>query len=136
MAIRNDRQRNDKRVKKNEEPAPDLYRRPEDGCDVLEIPVDMPDQRYRITQRLVSYRHQLVEFAVVLSHWTGYEWEETYSIDTGHGHLHEHIQGHRQPNDRRDIQPLFLQLDVQESLDPAYDRVRDHYLRLTGESDG
>jgi hypothetical protein len=132
VANRNDRQRNDKRAKKSDEPTLDLFVRPAEGCEDLVIPVDMPDARYRITQRLMSYRHQLVEFAVVLSKWNGDGWDEIYSIDTCHGYLHEHIHGHRKPGDRRDIRPLVSQLDVQESLDPAYDQVRDHYLRLTG----
>lgn len=35
--------------------------------------------------------------------------------------LHEHISGHKRKNDRRDIRPLYTQVDVQESLDDAAD---------------
>ncbi|MFP5290190.1 MAG: hypothetical protein ACLGH5_04260 [Actinomycetes bacterium] len=132
MANRQDRRRNATRARKKVAVSLEVYERPADGCEEMRIPVPMPHPRFRITQRLVSYRHQLVEFAVILSEWDGRGWEEVYSVDTCHGYLHEHIHGHRKPNDRRDIKPLFTQVDVQESLDFAYDKVRDHYLKLTG----
>jgi len=108
-----------------------FYVRPEVGCEEARLVVDLEDPDFRLDQRLVTCDGKLVEFAVVLSRDQGGEWVEVYSVDTKHGLLHEHLSGHRRPNDRRDIKPLLTQVDVQESLDdPAMTMVLEKYRRM------
>lgn len=87
----------------------------------------------RIVQRLVSSHFALVYFAIV---WVKKvdleEWEEQYSCDTGHGHFHEHVTGHRKPNDARNLRPLYSHVDVQECFDRGYDLVHDRHDRNCG----
>lgn len=93
--------------------------------------MELDDPDFRLMQRLVRADGKLVEYAIVLTRHQGGEWTEVYSVDTKHGVLHEHISGHRRANDRRDIRPLYTQVDVQESFDdPATELVLAKYRRM------
>lgn len=113
-------------------PAPGaLFIKPETGCVEVQNTVELDDPDFRLTQRLVTHEKKLVEYALVLSRLQGGQWVQVYSVDTKHGVLHEHISGHQRNNDRRDIQPLYTQVDVQESLDdPASQLVFEKYQRM------
>lgn len=134
MPNRNDRQRNDKRARKAAEVELTTYEKPNDpACIETRIPHDIDDPDYTISLRLVSLHGKLVEFSIVLSQTFGNESVEVYSVDSQHGYLHEHIHGHNKPKDRRDIKPLFSQVDVQESFDePALQMVLKTYNRRRG----
>jgi hypothetical protein len=105
------------------EPQPEVYEHPcnENLCDESRLPVEL-DIGSRIDQRFHYQRMRPVFFALVFSVWDGERWVERYSVDTAHGYLHDHPTGHR-TDDRRDIQPLYSQIDVQECYDQAYDLV-------------
>lgn len=108
-----------------------FFVKPETGCVERQQDVELDDPDFRLTYRLVTHEAKLVEYALVLCRLQGGLWVEVYSVDTEHGVLHEHTSGHRRNNDRRDIQPLYTQVDVQESLDdPASQLVLKKYLRM------
>lgn len=108
-----------------------FYVKPDTGCEEFTQMVELNDPEFRYTQRLVVHERRLVEFALVLDRFQGGRWVEVYSIDTQHGVLHQHISGHQRKDDRRDIQPLYTQVDVQESLDDPADRmVLEKYRRM------
>ncbi|MEW1707007.1 hypothetical protein AB0230_07170 [Microbacterium sp. NPDC089190] len=128
MARRSDRRQQAKRDRAalSATPEPTLY----------EHPLDAEEERYpvalmckcRISQRLLTVDHALVYFAIVWSRRNSFgTWTERYSVDTGHGYFHEHTAGHQRPNDRRDIRPLYSQVDVQECFDNGYDRVQSRH---------
>ena len=100
-----------------------FYSRPDSGCSEYQQSVELEDSDFRYTQRLVTHEGKLVEYALILDRLQGGQWVEVYSVDTKHGVLHEHISGHQRKGDRRDIQPLYTQVDVQESLDDAADQL-------------
>lgn len=110
---------------------PELYEAPPAiECYELVLPVEMDYSNARITQHLRYHEGRLVKFSIVLSlcFEEGGQWEEDYSIDTGHGHLHEHPVGHQIGEIRHNLYPLFTQVDVQESYEKAYSMVYDRYL--------
>lgn len=109
------------------------YVRPDDPmCEEVKVPYDIDDPEYLISQRLVYLGEKLVEFAIILTRTP--EWAEpfeVYSIDTKHGSLHEHVNGHHEHGTAREIKPLYSQVDVQESLDdPAMKMILERYKRL------
>ncbi len=71
-------------------------------------------------------------FAILYNRVEDGRGSELYSVDTGHGHFHEHTHGHRKRNDRRDISPLFAQVNVQECFDTGYSTVFDKHLSMIG----
>jgi hypothetical protein len=108
-----------------------LYEKPAKGCVESKLVYEQEDPDFRIVQRLVTHDEKLVEFAVVLIRLQKGQWVEVYSVDTVHGTLHEHISGHNRENDSREIQPMYTQVDVQESLDePAMRLVQEMYRRV------
>ena len=110
-----------------------LFVKPESDCVEARQVVELEDPDFLLSQRLVTHNEKLVEYALVLSRLQGGEWVEVYSIDTQHGTLHEHISGHKRKNDRRDIRPLYTQVDVQESIDePAMQLVFEKYRKMRG----
>jgi hypothetical protein len=105
-----------------------FFAKPATGCVETNQEFEMDDPAFRVKQRLVAHDTKLVEFAVVLCRLQEGQWVEVYSIDSKHGMLHEHVSGHKRKDDRRDIHPLYTQVDVQESLDePAMRLVLDKY---------
>lgn len=87
----------------------------------------------RIIQRLVYVDFLLVSFAIVWAVRVGEDtWEEEYSCDSGHGHFHQHIFGHKKPNDARNIMPLYSQADVEQCFDKGYDLVEAHHEKHCG----
>lgn len=127
----------DDRASKNKtiEPESSLYVHDKNICDcrIEEIPVTI-DQDRLITQVLhFDSRNKLVFFAVVYTKLdSSGRGTELYSVDTGHGHFHEHTTGHRKRNDRKNIAPLYTQVDVQECFDEGYDLVFEKHLAMTG----
>lgn len=108
-----------------------FFVRPDTDCEEARQDVELDDPDFRFSQRLVTHEGKLVEYALVLSRIQGGQWVEVYSVDTRHGVLHEHISGHQRKGDRRDIQPLYTQVDVQESLDdPASQLVLEKYRKM------
>lgn len=107
---------------------PEFFEDPTVGDqDQYEFPVDLVCG-CKISQRLRYKDGALVFFAIIWSRRDTFgNWEEQYSCDSGHGYFHEHIWGHRKPDDRRDIAPLYSQVYVQECFDQAYDRVQDRH---------
>jgi len=104
--------------------------RPESGCEETTDTVELEDIDFRLKQRLVTHERKLVEYAIVLTRHQGGQWVELYSVDTKHGTLHEHIAGHARDDDKREIQPLYTQVDVQESLDSAVQLVLEKYRKM------
>lgn len=128
MARRSDRRARAKRERSAYAvpPSTQLFEAPA-GAEESEYPVALMCG-CRITQRFLHFNHTLVFFAVVWSERTAFgRFIERYSVDTGHGHYHEHTSGHQRPNDRRDLRPLLSQVDVQECFDDGYDRVQDRH---------
>lgn len=81
-----------------------------------------------IVQRQVTHRGVLVHFAILWIHLgPSGNWEEQYSVDTGHGHFHEHVFVHRRSGDRKNLRPLYSQVDVQEGFDQGCDLVQDRH---------
>ena len=109
-----------------------LYMPPENGCVESRQQVELEDPDFRLDMRLVNSGDKLVEYAVVLSRrWRGGDWDQVYMVDTLHGTLHEHLSGHHQDGDSREIRPLYTQVDVQESLDdPATLMVLEKYRKM------
>ena len=108
-----------------------LFVKPDTGCVESRQVVELEDPQFRLSQRLVTHESKLVEYALVLSRQQGGDWVEVYSLDTKHGYLHEHISGHARKGDRRDVRPLYTQVDVQESLDdPASQMVQAKYRKM------
>lgn len=77
-------------------------------------------------------RRKLVWFAVLLNHMHDGRGKEIYSVDTSHGHFHEHPTGHKKRDDRKNISPLYSQVHVQESYDTGYDYVERKYVAMSG----
>lgn len=130
MADRQDRARNAKRDRgrRGELPIEDLYAAPSEVTED-EYPVALMCG-CRIVQRLQFARGTLVFFAIMWIKRDGFgKWEEQHSVDTGHGYFHEHTHGHRRANDRRNVKPLYSQLDVQECFDDGYDLVQNRHDR-------
>lgn len=130
MARRGDRERAAKRVRAEMSKVPEV--------ELYEAPAGAVEVRYnvglmcgcQVSQRLLNVHHSLVFFAIVWSQRTTFGgWVERYSVDSGHGYYHEHVSGHQEPDDRRDLRPLYSQVDVQECFDPGYDRVQDRHDR-------
>ena len=124
-------QRQARAARKQAAPPEDpLFERPAaDLCTKQRYIVEMERPQARIDQVLWYVKHHLVGFAIVFSLMEeDGEWREQYSVDTSHGHFHEHKSGHRQHNDRHDFHPLRSQLDVQECYDSAYHMVHNRYL--------
>lgn len=129
MARKQERMHNAKRARAERAKSEvSLYEVPDD--------LDLREETYptdlvcgcRIVQRLVSADFALVYFAIVWAKKVDVdEWEEQYSCDTGHGHFHEHVTGHRKPNDARILRPLYSHVDVQECFDRGYDLVQDRH---------
>lgn len=107
-----------------------LYVKPESGCVETRQEVELEDPDFLYSQRLVIHENKLVEYALVLCRLQGGEWVEVYSLDTRHGGLHEHISGHKRKDDKREIRPLYTQVDVQESLDTADQLVLEMYRKM------
>lgn len=135
MARKGDRAKNAKRERARLAKTPprvDLY---EDSSDIeadeQEMVVDLWPCGCRIVQRLrFDERKTLTFFAIMwIDRGSLGTWIEQYSCDTGHGYYHEHVSGHRMPGDRRNIRPLYAQVDVQECFDLGYDRVQDRHDR-------
>lgn len=128
-AVNNRRSRN-----KTVEIEPELFDHDRSSCDcrIEDMPLDIDDHR-QIRQVLhFSNGNKLVWFAVLYYKIENDRGSELYSVDTNHGHFHEHTHGHRKRNDRRNIRPLYTQVDVQESFDPGYDLVYEKHLAMTG----
>jgi hypothetical protein len=109
-----------------------FFVKPEKGCVETNQVYEL-DPDFRVVQRLVAHDNKLVEFAVVLNRLQKGRWVEVYSVDTVHGTLHEHVSGHRRKDDSREIQPMYTQVDVQESLDDrAMPLVQEMYRKVRG----
>lgn len=138
MPNRNDRIANDRRARRDareSELLESLWEAPADNeCDKDESIYDLPLRGHRLVVVLVSQHGRLVRFFIAWEAWSesNGRWEERYSICTRHGYVHEHLTGHRQPNDRRNIAPITAQVDVQESHDNAYEMVHNRYIEATG----
>ena len=91
-----------------------------------------PSDGHRIISTLVWYRGRLVRFYFAWCVVKDGDWVERYSVCTRHGWLHEHRTGHRGKYDRRDLEPLYSQVDVQEAHDKAYNLVHNRYLKGIG----
>lgn len=107
-----------------------FFEKPTSGCVERRQDVELEDPDFRYSQRLVVHEDKLVEYALVLTRRQQDRWVEVYSVDTRHGVLHEHVSGHQRENDRRDVQPLYTQVDVQESFDTADQLVLGIYRRM------
>jgi hypothetical protein len=113
-----------------ERPAPDL-------CDMQRITVGMLRPEARIDEAMWYHKNRIVGFAIIFSiQDKNGKWQEQYSVDTSHGHLHEHRTGHQSQNDRHNIRPLRTQLDVQELFDTAYHMVHNRYLHWASGGNG
>lgn len=127
---RSDRRRNARRDRAVAAKVPDLllFEDPTEGTqNEAEYPVELPCS-CRISQRLRYQNGALVFFAIIWSRRDTFgNWREQYSCDSGHGYFHEHLWGHQRKNDRRNVRPLYSQVDVQECFDPAYDKVQDQH---------
>jgi hypothetical protein len=84
------------------------------------------DEANRIRIRRRTWREQLVDFAVVHIHLEDIGWIEMASIDCCHGYVHRHDEGHGK---RSAILAIQSQLDVQRSINPAFDEVYSRYVR-------
>lgn len=101
------------------------------GCPETRQEYELDDPDFRLMQRLIVCDNKLVEYAIVLTRFQAERWVEVYSVDTRHGTLHEHKSGHQRSGDRRDVRPLYTQVDVQESFDdPAMEMVLEKYRRM------
>ncbi|MDR6867706.1 hypothetical protein J2Y69_002310 [Microbacterium resistens] len=110
-----------------------LYHPPEE-CDCVVLPQEIYlDATNQMLVVLYLHQQRLVRFFMAWQCRTrDGDWAERYSVCTLHGYLHEHTTGHSQPNDRRDVTPLYSQADVQECHDRAYDLVHTRYQFANG----
>ena len=101
---------------------------PTSECEVQRIGIEMAIPEARIDQKLMYHGGRIVGFAIIFSLKSSEGvWEEQYSVDTKHGHLHSHPDGHK-TDAKRDVRQLRSQLDVQDSYDTAYHMVHNRYL--------
>lgn len=112
----------------------ELYVHEKASCDcrVEEIPVEIEEGKQIYQALHYDEKSKLVWFAVLFNRLRDGRGEELYSVDTSHGHFHEHTTGHKKRNDRRNIRPLYSQVNVQESFDTGYDMVLNKYLVMSG----
>lgn len=95
----------------------------------LRIPVPLDDPDAEIHIRMRHHETRLVFFAVVLTlRDEKGEWRESCSVDTDHGALHLHHTGHREPDDSREMRPLYSERDVGESWEVGYGAIHTRYL--------
>lgn len=102
-------------------------------CRVEFLSVELEPERQLLQILHYDDRMKLVWFGIFF-HKTNGEGRglELYSVDTGHGHFHEHTTGHRKRNDRKDISPLYSQVHVQECFDTGDDIVMNKYSAMSG----
>lgn len=102
------------------------------ACRIEQLPVELEGDKEILLVLHYDDRGKLVWFAILLNSVTDGRGAELYSVDTSHGHYHEHRTGHKRRNDRKDIRPLYSQVNVQESYDHGYDLVMARYSAMTG----
>ncbi len=132
MAGRGDRIQNARRSGRGQyaAPSPVLFVHEQKGCacDESVYQVDLETSGHGIVQRVHYERGKLVFFAIVHT----VDGTEVYSVDSGHGHLHDHPTGHRRADDRRDIRALYSAEDVDKAFDEGYELAHNHYKKTTG----
>lgn len=102
------------------------------SCRVEQIPVELDPGNELLLVIHYDDRRKVVWFAILLNRVENARGREIYSVDTGHGYFHEHTSGHQKPNDRKDLEPLYSQVSVQESYDVGYELVMRKYSAVTG----
>ena len=134
MASKQDRIQNAHRGKKGEyvAPEPERYVHEQKACSCEEFvwQVALSAPGHEIVQRVHYENGKPTFFAVVHT----FDSAEEYSVDTAHGVLHDHPTGHKEPGDRREIRPLYSQVEVQEAFDEGYDLAHNHYIQAIGEA--